>query len=168
MARSRHIILAERSASASPFGVCTGPYRFRAVTSCTIRSLARVRNDVTAVGIALSNRSLGAVSCLSRIQRIPSSRYAPRTCTCLLVVALLECWWCTALTRDDLHQLHGLPTGRTTKHTWRSGHPGRGRNRHGRGFCLLWRHQQRPYLLQRVAIPHPQQPVIADLDKAVR
>src|SRR5687767_11506974 len=52
VARSRHIILAERSASASLFGVCSGSCPLRAANPCNVRCPDYCLNGVTAVGIA--------------------------------------------------------------------------------------------------------------------
>ncbi len=72
VARSRHIILAERSAARLALW---GLHRVLLFPSRGF-ILYSVAGE-----IALSNGSIRAVSWLSRIQRIRGSRYTPRTCT---------------------------------------------------------------------------------------
>jgi len=130
VARSRHIILHERSASAASFGICTGSYRFRILAQCTVWWPACGRNDVAArvsrAGAVrfwpecVSSPPVKARACASsRVQGIRGPRYAPAPVSTLLVVTLRACWWGAALARDGLHQLHGLPTCGTVDPSWR-------------------------------------------------
>jgi hypothetical protein len=130
VARSRHIILHERSASAASFGICTGPDQFQILAQCTVWWPACGRNDVSARGIARWCGSLPAgvrvrppakarACAISRVQGIRGPRYAPAPVSTPLVVTLRAYWWGAALARDGLHQLHGLPTCGTADHSWR-------------------------------------------------
>ena len=139
-ARSRPIILVERSASASPLEFALGAASSGPPLPCsdsiyddvgrpTCRA-ERVPDDVrqsphplpptlSAGGIL----SAGGGLTITRMQCIRRSRYVLRTCTpALSLVALPSCRWCAALAGNGLHQLHRLPASRTAQHSRRGRH----------------------------------------------
>src|SRR5262245_1249228 len=119
--------------------------------------LYRVQPNLLALHITISQSST---------YQAPGTLRAP--VLLLRVPALSTCRRSTALWRDALEELHGLPTGWTARYGWRDRHPWYGRYQcwRDRRSCLL-NPQKCPYLLQCLAIPHPKQPVIADFYKAV-
>jgi hypothetical protein len=123
-ARSRPIILVERSASASSSGICTGS----CCTQLTIHATSDVCKDA-GIAEALAVPSTASAAPCGVLERGPTSAkrtaYDPPGTPRAPVVApprlvtVSTCWRRARAAGKGLHQLHGLPACRTTQHRWR-------------------------------------------------